>query len=99
MEQAWWGSHIALLLMSWLGFLCLGLSMIRHQEDVFERALSTRVTRTLRGMGWLLLSVAAVMAVQQFGWGKGLAAYSGHTSVAAGLVLYFFVLLTRLKQR
>lgn len=99
MEQAWWGSHIVLLLMSWLGFLCLGLSMIRHQEDVFERALPTRVTRTLRGMGWLLLSVAAVMAVQQFGCGKGLAAYSGHTSVAAGLVLYFFVLLTRLKQR
>lgn len=99
MEQAWWGSHIVLLLMSWLGFLCLGLAMVRHQEDVFEREMPVSVTRILRSIGWLLLVVAAVMAVQQFGWGKGLAAYSGHTSVAAGLVLYFFVLIARLKQR
>ena len=99
MDQAWWGTHVVLLLTSWLGFLCLGFAMVRHQEDVFERAMPIGVTRTLRSVGWLLLIVAAVVAVQQLGWGKGLAAYSGHTSVAAGLVLYFFVLIERLKRR
>lgn len=99
MNPAWWGTHLLLLLLSWSGFLCLGLAMVRHQEDVFEEQRSRRFTRTVRSIGWLMLLVAGWLAVHQFGWGKGLAAYSGHTSVAAGLVLYFFVLITRLKQR
>ncbi|MGG4773105.1 DUF3325 domain-containing protein [Alcaligenaceae bacterium 429] len=99
MSQAWWGTHIAVLLLSWCGFMGLALAMIRHQEDVFDREMAPRFTYTMRVLGWLLLGVAAVVAVQQLGWGKGLAAYSGHTSIAAGLVLYFFVLIARWKRR
>ncbi len=79
-------AHGLLLGLSWAGFACLALAMERHQRDVFGRLLRTAARRRLRFAGWCLLGAALWRAVAGMGWGFGLAAYSGHTSLAAGLV-------------
>ena len=94
-----WFIHGVVQLLSLTGFMCLALAMIRHQEDLFGKALRPPVTRGLRGAGWLLLLLALWQAVAGMGWGFGLTAYSGHTSVAAGLVYVVLLIDNRIKER
>lgn len=69
-----------------LAFCALALATERHQMALFDRHLSTRAARALRIAGWCGLALALWLAVFQWGWALGLVHYSGHTSVAAGLV-------------
>jgi hypothetical protein len=78
-------SHLAALLLSVLGFGALALAMDRHQRSVFSHRLTTATTLCLRWGGWSALAVALLAAVQGQG-GIGLVSFSGHTSIAAGLV-------------
>lgn len=58
----------------------------RQQQSWLGRTLSARRSRWLRATGWLLLLMCLGAAVCAWGWSFGLVAYSGHTSLAAGLV-------------
>ncbi len=85
--------HFGILIIAFIGFGLVALSMDRHQEDVFKRELPRIASRALRRVGWLLLVVALAVSVRGYGWALGLVAYSGHTSAAAALV--FLLLLVR----
>jgi len=87
--------HLWTLLISLAAFAALALAMDRHQEDLFGRALSVRVTRLLRILGWLGLLLALWVIVGRQGWGLGLVSYSGCTSLAAGLVFLALVVHDR----
>ncbi|MGO3869195.1 MAG: DUF3325 domain-containing protein [Alcaligenes sp.] len=92
-------AHGLIFLPCLLGFLCLALAMYRHQMDLFDKELSKPRIVLLRCVGWLCLLIALLMCAQTMGWGFGLVAYSGHTSIAAGLVFISLVLFDRLKRQ
>lgn len=79
-------SHLLTLLCCLAGFLALALATARQQEAIFGRPLPARETRAYRQAGWAALAVALLIIVACQGWGLGLVSYSGHTSLAAGLV-------------
>jgi hypothetical protein len=79
------------------GFVALALAMERHQEDLFEHAFAPSLTRRLRVAGWGALLLALCVLVDAQGWGLGLVSFSGHTSLAAGLV--FIALLVQGKRQ
>ncbi|HEL2977200.1 TPA: DUF3325 domain-containing protein [Stenotrophomonas maltophilia] len=83
--------HVILFALSLAAFSCLALAMERHQRDVLRRVLSTQAVQQLRAVGWALLVFSAVFAMRGLGVGVGLTALSGHTSVAAGVVVLAMV--------
>ena len=92
-------THLAVFLLSTLGFAALALAMERHQEDLFGHALAARATRWLRMAGWAALGLALMLIVKAQGWGVGLVSYSGHTSLGAGLVFGVLVAIERTRSR
>jgi hypothetical protein len=78
--------RLFVLLLSVGAFACLAMAMARHQETLLGRALPAAQSRGLRGAGWCGLAIALALAVDVQGWGRGLVAFSGTTSVAAGIV-------------
>ena len=92
-------NHLLVLLPSLLGFVLLALSMARQQEDVFGSLLPRKATYGLRTAGWAALALALFVAVRGQGWALGLVSYSGHTSLAAGLVLCALIVHARAKGR
>lgn len=91
--------HAAVFLLGVLSFACLALSMARHQQDVFGAELRPAITRALSLCGWLLQAFALYLAGQALGWSQGLVAYSGHASLAAGVVFVLLMLWQRYKLR
>ena len=83
--------HALLLLLCGAGFACLALAMERHQRDVLGRSLAPASSLRWRLAGWGLLLMALGVAIALRGLGLGLALYSGHTSVAAGVVVLALV--------
>lgn len=83
--------HVILFVLSLTAFGCLALAMERHQRDVLRRVLSAQAVQQLRAVGSALLVFSAVFAMRALGVGSGLAALSGHTSVAAGVVVLAMV--------
>lgn len=83
--------HVILFVLSLAAFACLALAMERHQRDVLRRALPPAQRQQLRAAGWALLVFTSVLAMRGLGVGSGLAALSGHTSVAAGVVVLAMV--------
>lgn len=92
-------SHLAVMLLSLLAFSMLALAMERHQENLFGRLLAPATTRRLRLIGWSALALALLAAVQEQGWALGLVSFSGHTSLAAGLVLAALIVYEHRKTR
>jgi hypothetical protein len=92
-------THVLMLLSSAAGFAALALATERQQDELFGCALPTRATRALRAAGWGLLAACLAVAVGHWGWGLGLVAYSGHTSLAAGLVYIGLVAAARKRGR
>ncbi|CAM0122585.1 DUF3325 domain-containing protein [Stenotrophomonas geniculata] len=90
--------HVILFVLSLAAFSCLALAMERHQRDVLHRILSAQAVQQLRAVGWALLVFSAVFAMRALGVGSGLAALSGHTSVAAGVVVLAMVAHGRLNR-
>lgn len=88
-------THLPVLLSCLLGFLALALATARQQDILFGRLLPRRVVRVLRLLGWgaLVLALGIVVAAQ--GWALGLVSYSGHTSLAAGLVYVALIVRER----
>lgn len=79
-------THLTVFLLCLLGFAALALAMERHQEDLFGCALAARAVRCWRIAGWAALLAALACAVRGQGWSLGLVSFSGHTSLAAGIV-------------
>jgi hypothetical protein len=80
-------THLAVLLLSLLAFMALALAKKRHYKDVFKRPPAPATMRRLRVAGWSALALALGIVVGREGLGLGLVIYSGHTTLAAGLVL------------
>lgn len=78
--------HAAALALCLLGFTALALASARPQDDLFGQALAADRTRALRLAGWATLVLALIALVRVQGWAMGLVSFSGHTSLAAGLV-------------
>ncbi|MEC5397814.1 DUF3325 domain-containing protein [Uliginosibacterium sp. H1] len=88
-------SHLFTFLLSLAGFAALALAMSRHQREVFGKALGAMASRRWRVAGWVCLLLALAFVVAREGWGLGLVLYSGHTSLAAAIVLGALVLRDR----
>ncbi|MET1115173.1 MAG: DUF3325 domain-containing protein [Comamonas sp.] len=84
--------HLLLLAGCTAGMCALAGASERQQPLCFGRLLSARSTRWLRAAGGVLLLVCLGAAVRGWGWSFGLVAYSGHTSLAAGLVYLGLIL-------
>ncbi|MEN5288729.1 DUF3325 domain-containing protein [Stenotrophomonas lactitubi] len=89
--------HALLFMLSLAGFICLALAMERHQRDLCGRAFSRHRSRHWRIAGWALLLLALAAAIFAQGVGFGLASLSGHTSIAAAVVV--LALMLRARQR
>jgi hypothetical protein len=78
--------HLLALTLCLTGFAVLAFATRRQQRDLIGHSLSRTVTMALRvtGTGALVLALGVLVAWQ--GWGLGLVMFSGHTSLAAGLV-------------
>jgi hypothetical protein len=79
-------THLPALLLCLSGFMALALAMARQQQAILGRALRANTTRGLRAAGWSALALALWFVVGRQGWALGLVSFSGHTSLAAGLV-------------
>jgi hypothetical protein len=79
-------THLAPFLACLAGFTLLALAMTRQQKALFGRALALTTTRAMRFSGACVLLLALGLLVAGQGWGLGLVLYSGHTSLAAGIV-------------
>jgi hypothetical protein len=88
-------THALVLAASLAGFAALALATERQQDELLGRTLAEPATRVLRIAGWSLLLAALAIAVRGRGWGFGLVAFSGHTSLAAGLVYAAALMLAR----
>lgn len=88
-------SHIPALVLCVLSFGALALAMERHQHDIWGRMLAASTTRWLRTIGWLGLCLALYVLVRTQGWGMGLVSFSGHTSLAAGVVCLAMIVHAR----
>ena len=90
-------SHLTVQLLSLIAFGALALATDRQQRNVLGRRLSPAATRGLRLTGWSALALALLVAVRSQGWSVGLVSYSGHTSLAAGLVFAALIVNERRK--
>ncbi|HZY18992.1 MAG TPA: DUF3325 domain-containing protein [Ramlibacter sp.] len=89
-------THALTLLLCVAAFAALALGSERQQDDLFGRALPRTTTRGLRAAATLLLLAALAVPVTAHGWALALVMYSGHTSLAAGLV--YAALIVRLRR-
>ncbi|SMF88411.1 Protein of unknown function [Azospirillum oryzae] len=78
--------HLLSIALCLAAFAALALGMERQQYDLFGRRLKPAVTRALRVMGASALLLALGLLVNWQGWGLSLVMFSGHTSLAAGVV-------------
>ncbi|MBP2228660.1 TRAP-type C4-dicarboxylate transport system permease small subunit [Azospirillum agricola] len=92
-------SHLPPLLLALAGFTALAFATDRQQHDLLGRPLPPSATRALRiaGAAALLLALGALVAWK--GWGLGLVMFSGHASLAAGVVLGALILRARAAAR
>ncbi len=80
-------------------FAALALGTERPQDELFGQPLARRATWVFRLAGWGALALALAIIVQAQGWGMGLVSYSGHTSLAAGIVLCALIVRGRTRGR
>jgi len=92
-------THLPSFMLCLAGFTLLALAMHRQQKEIFRRPLGRAATRTTRITATITLLLALSLQVSELGWGLGLVTYSGHTSLAAGIVYCLLMLRARLVAR
>jgi hypothetical protein len=92
-------THLPPLLCCLVGFAALALAMPRPQEQVWRKLLPAGTIRCLRTAGTAMLLLALGLLVGRHGWGLGLVAYGGHTSLAAGIVFWVLIVHGRMRAR
>jgi hypothetical protein len=80
------------------GFAALAFAVRRQQRDILGRTLRLTTTYVLRVAGACALLFALGILVAEKGWSIGLVIFSGHTSIAAGIVLCGLVGQARIKR-
>ena len=90
-------NHLAVLLLSLPAFGAPALATDRHQKIAFGRRLTSGMIRGLRLSGWSALVLVLFVAVREQGWALGLVSYSGHTSLAAGIIFWALIANERRK--
>lgn len=80
-------SHLLALMLSLAGFAALASATSRQQRDLFGKVLQPGRTRLIRLAAAVALVGALGALVAQHGWGLGLVMFSGHTSLAAGIIV------------
>ncbi len=88
-------THLPGFMLCLTGFAALGLAMDRPQRDLLGRTLPVAAIRALRLAGTCALLLALGLLVAWQGWGLGLVMFSGHTSLAAGVVHCTFIAYAR----
>ena len=79
-------THILAFALCLAGFAGLALTAARQQRMLFARPMSASAIAVVRAAAWLALAAALALLVAWRGWGLGLVMFSGHTSLAAGVV-------------
>ena len=79
-------NHLLALALCLMGFAALALATRRQQRDLIGRSLPRTITNALRIIGTVAILLALGLLVSWQGWGLGLVMFSGHTSLAAGIV-------------
>jgi hypothetical protein len=92
-------THLAAIALCLAGFTALAFATPRQQRDIVGRALRATTRYALRVAGACALLFALGMLVAQHGWSLGLVMFSGHTSLAAGLVYCALIRLVRTRAR
>jgi len=80
-------NHLLPFALSLSGFTALAFAVRRQQRDVIGRPLRPTTTYLLRVAGACALLLALGILVAERDWSIGLVIFSGHTSIAAGIVL------------
>lgn len=75
-------------LFCYTGFTALCLSMPRHYSELLSGPLTERRSLILKLIGWLLLATSSVVAVDDAGWGVGLAQWFAVLMVSAVLLVF-----------
>ena len=88
-------THLPAFMLCLTGFVALAGAMDRPQRDLLGRPLPVRTVRALRLAGTCALLLALGLLVSWRGWGLGLVMFSGHTSLAAGVVHCTFIACSR----
>ncbi|MGA1856833.1 DUF3325 domain-containing protein [Azospirillum sp. 11R-A] len=91
--------HLLSFALCLAAFAALALATERQQHDLFGHPLPPAATRLLRiaGTGVMLLALGILLDWQ--GWGLGLVMFSGHTSLAAGVVFCAAIGLASARRR
>lgn len=87
--------HLLTFLLALGGFAALAAATDRAQVTLFRRELPASTSRALRACGWGALAAGLAVIVTAQGWPMGLVSFSGHTSLAAGLVFAGLILVDR----
>jgi len=90
-------THFASLLICVGAFAALAMATERAQPMIRSARVASRDNVRSRTSCWALLLASLAIVVGAQGWGLGLVSYSGHTSVAAGLV--FLGLIARQRRK
>lgn len=92
-------THLLALALCLAGFIAMAFATRRQQRDLVGRSLPRTITVTLRvvGAGALVFALGILVAWQ--GWGLGLVMFSGHTSLAAGIVYATLVVYAGMQAR
>ncbi|MCV4290310.1 DUF3325 domain-containing protein [Pseudomonas capsici] len=75
-------------LLCYIGFTALCLSMSRHYGELLSGPLTARRSRLLTLAGWLFLAVSSFVAVNDAGWGVGLAQWFAVLMGSAVLLVF-----------
>ena len=91
--------HLLVSVFCLAGFAALAFATHRQQRDIFGKPLPTTTTYFLRMAGACALLLALGILVARNGWSIGLVMFSGHTSIAAGIVLCVLIGRARMYAR
>lgn len=82
--------HLAILMVSLLGFFSLALATERYGEHLLGRAPTQGLQLAARVAGWLLLAVALAWGVAELNAGIGIATWLGWMTLAALALVFAF---------
>ncbi|WP_438281274.1 DUF3325 domain-containing protein [Pseudomonas alabamensis] len=79
---------LSVAMLAFAGFAALCLAMDKHAHDVLKRKPTLAQSRLRRGVGWALLFVSLLLAIQEQGWAYGLVQWVAVSM--AGLLVWVF---------
>ncbi|MBA1202533.1 DUF3325 domain-containing protein [Pseudomonas capeferrum] len=81
---------LSIAMIGYAGFAALCLAMEKHFNELLKRKATANQSRGLRVVGWGLLMLSLVLAVQHRGWALGLVEWLA--VLMAGVTLWVFLL-------